>query len=373
MRLFTQTTPASCAALLIPPSRAAACLALFLIVAFFNGRANFARSPRETPVDLSRPAACIGCIVKKTGHHGEQMSKLKILLSLTTNDNDYQIEQANSAEVAARKLAVDMQIVYADNDAINQSTQILKAIQAAPDERPNAIVFEPVGGTALPQVARAAVSAGIGWAVLNRDATYIPELRSSTKAPVFSVSSDHVEIGRVQGRQCCALLPRGGSVLYIQGPSENSAAKERTIGMQEAKHSNIHLTMLKGQWTEESAQRSVRSWLKLSTSQKAPIDLVAAQDDSMAIGARKAFQELTAESERDRWLSLPYLGCDGLPKTGQSWVRSGLLTATIFIPPNAGQALAMVVDALQYGKILPERAITSASSVPPIEALRPLK
>jgi hypothetical protein len=181
------------------------------------------------------------------------MSKLKILVSLTTNDNDYQIEQANSAEVAARKLAVDMQIVYADNDAINQSTQILKAIQAAPDERPNAIVFEPVGGTALPQVARAAVSAGIGWAVLNRDATYIPELRSSTKAPVFSVSSDHVEIGRVQGRQCCALLPRGGSVLYIQGPSENSAAKERTIGMQEAKHSNIHLTMLKGQWTEESA------------------------------------------------------------------------------------------------------------------------
>ena len=117
----------------------------------------------------------------------------------------------------------------------------------------------------------------------------------------------------------------------------------------------------------------MRSWLKLSTSQKAPIDLVAAQDDSMAVGARKAFQELTAESERDRWLSLPFLGCDGLPKTGQSWVRSGLLTATIFIPPNAGQAISTLVDALQYGKILPERAVTSASSVPRIDALRPLK
>ena len=298
------------------------------------------------------------------------MPKLKILVSLTTNDNDYQAEQAASAEQAARKFGVDLQILYADNDAINQSTQILKAIQSATEDRPNGIVFEPVGGTALPQVARAAATAGIGWAVLNRDANYISELRRSSKAPIFGVSADHVEIGRIQGKQCAALLPTGGAVLYIQGPSENSAAKERTLGMQEAKPANIHLTILKGQWTEESSQRAVRSWLKLTTSQKATMDLVAAQDDSMAIGARKAFQELPTEIERERWLAIPYLGCDGLPKTGQAWVRSGLLTATIFSPPNTGQAIEMLVDALQNGKSLPERAVTAASSVPPLEILR---
>jgi ribose transport system substrate-binding protein len=301
------------------------------------------------------------------------MKKLRFLVSLTTNDNDYQIEQAHSAEQAARKLSAELQLLYADNDAINQSTQILKAVQAAPEDRPDAIVFEPVGGTALPQVARAAVNAGIGWAVLNRDANYISELRQTSKAPVFTVSSDHLEIGRIQGRQCSALLPTGGSVLYVQGPSENSAAKERTLGMQEAKKANIHLTMLKGQWTEESAQRAVRSWLKLTTSQKANIDLIAAQDDSMAVGARKAFQELPSEIERDRWLDLPFLGCDGLPNTGQSWVRGGLLTATIFIPPNTGQAMEMLTDALQRGKIPPERALTNAVSVPPLESLRPRK
>jgi ribose transport system substrate-binding protein len=299
------------------------------------------------------------------------MAKLRFLVALTTNDNDYQIEQAHSAEHAAKKLNIDLQIIYADNDAINQSTQILKAIQAVPEDRPDAIVFEPVGGTALPQVARAAVSAGIGWAVLNRDANYVPELRKSSKVPVFTLSSDHVEIGRIQGRQCAALLPTGGSVLYIQGPSENSAAKERTLGMQEMKPHNIHLIMLKGQWTEESSRRAVRSWLKLTTSQKSSIDLVAAQDDSMAIGARKAFQELPSEIERERWLALPYLGCDGLPNTGQSWVRSGLLTATIFIPPNAGQAMEILADALQNGKMPPERALTNAVSVPALEALRP--
>lgn len=301
------------------------------------------------------------------------MRKLKFFISLTTNDNDYQIEQAHSAELSAHKLGTDVQIVYADNDAINQSTQILKAIQAAPEDRPDGIIFEPVGGTALPQVARAAATAGIGWAVLNREANYIQELRQTSKAPIFSVSSDHVEIGRLQGRQCAALLPTGGTVLYIQGPSENSAAKERTAGMHESKPANIHLVMLKGQWTEESSQRAVRSWLKLTTSQKTNIDLVAAQDDSMAIGARKAFQELPSEIERERWLKLPYLGCDGLPKTGQAWVRSGLLAATIFIPPNAGQAIEMLVGALQNNKPAPERAITAATSVPALEALRPPK
>jgi len=301
------------------------------------------------------------------------MSKLRILVSLTTNDNDYQIEQAGAAEQAGRKHGVDVQLLYANNDAISQSTQILNAVQAAEDERPNAIVFEPVGGTALPQVGRAAVDAGIAWVVLNREATYVAELRKLGKTPVFVVTVDHVEIGRIQARQCAALLPTGGTVLYVQGPSENSATKDRLKGMLELKPANLHLINLKGQWTEDSAMRAVRSWLKLTTSKKAAVDLVAAQDDSMAIGARKAFQEIPSEIEKERWLATPFIGIDGLPKTGQAWVRSGLLRATIFSPPNTGQAIEMLVDALQNGKAQPERAITQAVSIPELDGLRPKK
>ncbi len=298
------------------------------------------------------------------------MDKLRILVSLTTDENDYQIEQAQSAEQMARKLGVEIQIVYADNDAITQSTQILKAIQSDENQRPNAIVFEPVGGTALPQVARAAASAGVGWAVLNRDANYITELRRSSSAPFFGVTSDHLEIGRIQGRQFAALLPQGGSILYVQGPAENSAAKERTTGMQETKPSNIHVTLLRAQWTEESAQRAVRSWLKLSTSQRAAIDLIGAQDDSMAMGARKAFEELTNESERERWLKLPFTGCDGLPKTGEAWVRTGVLAATVFVPPNTGMAIEMLFDAIQKGTKPGERALTVPVSIPTLDQLK---
>ena len=299
------------------------------------------------------------------------MTKLRILVSLTNNDNDYQIEQAKSAADAARRLNLDCSVTYADNDAINQSTQLLRAIQVAPQDRPDAIVFEPVGGTALPQVARAAAAANISWAVLNREASYISELRRSSKAPIFSVSNDHIEIGRIQARQFGALLPKGGNVLYIQGPTENSAAKERTEGMLSLKPANIQVITLKGQWTEESATRSVRSWLKLSTSQKTPIDLIGAQDDSMAMGARKAFQEISNESERNRWLKLPFTGCDGLPSTGQAWVRTGQLCATVFAPPNAGQAIEMIFHALTKNQEVPERVLTAPSSIPSINELKP--
>lgn len=301
------------------------------------------------------------------------MKKLRFLVSLTTGDNDYQIEQAESAQEMADKLEVEAQLIYAQNDAITQSTQILKAVQLPEGHRPDAIVFEPVGGTALPQVARAAASAGIGWVILNREANYIIELRNASSVPVFAVSSDHLEIGRIQGRQMAALLRGGGNVLYIQGPSENSAAKERAAGMHETKPANIQITLLKAQWTQESSQRSVRSWLKLTTSQSAAIDMVCAQDDSMALGAREAFKEVTNEDERERWLSLPFTGCDGLPKTGQAWVKSGLLTATIFVPPNGGQAIQMLVDAIQNRKMPPERVLTAPVSIPALADLKAKK
>lgn len=297
------------------------------------------------------------------------MKKLKFVVSLTNDDNDYQIEQAAAAEQAARKTGVELGIIYAQNDAINQSTQLLKAVQSPKELRPDAIIFEPVGGTALPQVARAAAKEGIGWVILNREADYLLELRRTAAKPMFAISSDHFEIGRIQGRQMAALLRGGGSALYIQGPSENSAAKERTAGMQETKPANIQLTMLKAQWTEESAQKSVRSWLKLSTSQRAAIDLVAAQDDSMAMGARDAFKEIANEDERERWLKLPFLGCDGLPKTGQAWVKNGQMAGTIFVPPNAGQAIEMLFEAIQNGKMPAEKVVTEAVSIPAIEAL----
>jgi ribose transport system substrate-binding protein len=299
------------------------------------------------------------------------MKKLRFLVSLHTRENDFQVAQGQSAEDTARKLGSDVEIVFADNDAVNQSTQLLKAIQGRVESRPDAIVVEPVGSTAMPQVAQAACATGIGWAVLNKRPDYLSDLRSTATAPIFALSSDHFEIGRIQGRQFAALLPEGGSVLYIKGPSQSRAAKERELGMLETKPSNIQLAMLKAEWTEKSAGRSVRSWLQLATSQSSPIKLVGAQDDSMAMGARKAFQEISNEGERSRWLGLPFTGCDGQPATGQAWVREKWLAATIHIPPLAGQEMEILAKAIQDGTQPREHFLTTSFSIPPLESLVP--
>jgi ribose transport system substrate-binding protein len=296
------------------------------------------------------------------------MKKLKFLVSLTNDDNDYQQEQATAAEKAARRLGAELKIIHANNDAVLQSQQLLEFVQGPVASRPDAIIFEPAGGTGFPQVARAAASAGIGWVILNYDADYISKLRQSCQVPVFSISSDHEEIGQIQGKQFAALLPQGGTLLYLEGPANSSAAKERTAGMNKTKPANIQIKSMRGNWTEESAHRAVSSWLRLRTSQETRIDLVGAQDDSMAAGARKAFAEISG-SERERWLRIPVTGCDGLPKTGQAWVRNGVLAATIYIRPNTDLALEMFTEAVRIGSQPPERKLTTSESVPSIDEL----
>jgi len=296
------------------------------------------------------------------------MKKLSFLVSLTNNENDYQQEQQAAAEKAARRLGVDLKIVHANNDAVTQSQQLLHYIQGSAASRPDAIVFEPASGTGFPQVARAAVAADIGWVVLNAEADYLKELRKGCHVPVFSISSDHVEVGKIQGKQFAALLPQGGSILYIEGPGNSSASHERTEGMNLTKPSNIQVKTMRANWTEESAYRAVSSWLRLRTSQETFIDLVGAQDDSMAAGARKAFAEI-ASGERERWLRIPFTGCDGLPKTGQSWVRSGLLAATIFIRPNTDLALEMLTEAIRTGSQPPQAKLIAPESVPTLPEL----
>jgi ribose transport system substrate-binding protein len=296
------------------------------------------------------------------------MKKLNFLVSLTNDDNDYQQEQAAAAEKAARRLGVDLKIIHANNDAVTQSQQLLHYIQGSASSRPDAIVFEPAGGTGFPQVARAATAADIGWVILNHEADYVHQLRQTCQVPVFSISSDHGEVGEIQGKQFAALLPQGGSLLYIEGPANSSAANERTAGMNRTKPANIQVKTMRANWTEQSAHRAVTSWLRLRTSQETRIDLVGAQDDSMAAGARKAFEEI-AGSDRERWLKIPFTGCDGLPKTGQAWVRSGVLAATIFIRPIADLALEMLTDAIRTGVQPPERKLIVPESVPSFEDL----
>lgn len=295
-------------------------------------------------------------------------NKRKILVSLMTEENDYQLEQAVSAQMASEKLGFHAEIIFANNDAVLQTQQLLSYIQE-PNRRPDAIVVEPVG-TGMPQVAKAAVSSGIGWVLMNAGVDYIPDLRRQSKAPVFTVVSDHQEIGKIQGRQIAALLGEEGCVLYIEGPTVRDVARLRTQGMMASKPARATVKKLKGDWTQQSGYNAIKSWLSLTTSRELHVGIIAAQNDDMAIGARRAFEDVKDLRDRDQWLTRPIIGCDGSPKSGQKWVREGKLSATVVSPPLCGEALEILASALKSGLQPAERTVIAPSSFPALNQLQ---
>lgn len=173
--------------------------------------------------------------------------------------------QAIDARKTADLVEVNVEVIYADNNAVEQSVRLARIVQSSTEERPSAIIVEPVG-TGMVQVAKRAIAVGVGWVILNREVDYIPDLRRQSSL-AFGVSTDHQEIGRIQGRQIAALLPNGGIVLCIEGPGD--AAQKRTKGMRATLPPNFQVRTVRGEWTEESACRSATAWLSLSVSQGA--------------------------------------------------------------------------------------------------------
>jgi ABC-type sugar transport system substrate-binding protein len=213
-------------------------------------------------------------------------------------------------------------------------------------------------------VAQAAVSAGIGWAVVNREVDYLATLRVSSKIPSFCITADQREIGRIQSRQMAAFLPKGGLILYIQGPTGAFSAEERTHGMQTTKPANLQVRMIRGRFTEESGYQAVKQWLTLSTSRLTPLDMVCSHNDAMALGARRALEEEKARPE-----GLIFTGCDAAGEVGQDRVRKGILAASIVLPPTAGLAIESFVQAFQTGLQPPEQTVLKPASFPPVDQL----
>jgi ribose transport system substrate-binding protein len=143
--------------------------------------------------------------------------------------------------------------------------------------------------------------------------------------------------------------------------------------MLSAKPLRVEVKTLKGDWTQSSGYHAVRSWLSLSTSRQLKVGMIACQNDDMAIGARRAFEELSDLKERDAWLRLPITGCDGVPKSGQEWVRQGKLAATVISPPLVGDAMHLLAAALAAGSQPAERTVVSPSSFPVLQELQKVR
>lgn len=295
------------------------------------------------------------------------MKRLRIVVSLP-NENAYEHEQRAAAKSAAQRLGLDLQVIHAGDDSTTQGQQLLKILESSVGALPNAFIVEPLSATGLRRVAEAAVAKGIAWVMSNSEVDYIKQLRKNPSVPVFTVTQGQREIGQLQGKQLAALLPQGGSILYVEGPSMSSVAVQRREGMESTKPRNIRVTSIRSNWNEESAFQSAATRLQLAVSRGENFDLVAAQSHELALGARKAFRGVDNQEQREKWLGLPFLG-SGVSGQVKPLVDGGVLTAAVITSVTMELALKILMRSIETRMQPSERSVVEALSYPDLEKL----
>ena len=285
----------------------------------------------------------------------------RIVVSLTSQEQEYQALQGENARETGRQLGVEVEVLFAEDNAVLQIQQLFRFVHAGEGERPAALVVHTRVPDGLERVARNAVEAGMGWILLNRTAPYVDTVRRERPAiAMAAVTTDNVEIGRIHARQLVRLCPDGAHVLYIQGPADASAATQRLQGLEETLRGwPYELKILNGEWTAASAEKAIAGWLRLRTADLFHPTAVVSQNDLMARGARAAMERL-----RPDWTRLPFLGCDGLPRGGRLDVDEGRLAATVTMPSCASPAIDLVVKWMRSGVVPPAGTVLAPSPYP---------
>jgi ABC-type sugar transport system substrate-binding protein len=301
------------------------------------------------------------------------LERNRVFLSLSDESQEFQRGQARDAQRMGRELNIDVEVMFAANSARIQGDHIREVVQRPPDRQPTAIVIQPVAGDGdeFVELARAAAGKGTGWISLNRRAQYMMTLRREyPHLAIGSVSSDQLEIGRLQGRQLLARLkvPRA-RVLCVQGPPDTSAAQDRLQGTREALRVGkieVELELTHADWSEAGGERATAEALRPPPAWQMwrhalRPDALICQNDQMAIGARRAAQAAGFQ--------LPTVGVDGLAAGGQRLVNEGQFAATVIVVPNAGTAVHLVARHLWEHHPLPPEILVSPLSDPNLTAL----
>lgn len=277
------------------------------------------------------------------------MAGRKVIVSLLNEGQVYQQHQAADARAAGARHGLEIELLWSGNDPGAQLRAIAEAVHVPAERRPAALVVEPAAAAGLDVAGRTAAQAGVGIVTLGDRAPALEAVRAEFPGQLLAtVGTDNDEIGRLQAQLFRALLPHGGRVLYVEGPSFSAAVIHRRKRMLEGiPGSGLEVIRLSaGDWSEESGERAARLWARREAFIERP-ELVGAQNDELAVGVRRALCEL-----RPEWKGVRYAGVDGLPDGGQRLVQEGVLAATIVALAPTGLAVDLVAQALR-GEAVP--------------------
>jgi ribose transport system substrate-binding protein len=275
-----------------------------------------------------------------------------------------QLQEEAAVAEGSRARGLEVEVVFAP--AFDHLLVIRKRMGAAGAAPIDAVVVEP-GSVAFTHLLLKDLQGRTGLVLLN---TWVPEIEDYAKTwgtglPFGTISTHHTRVGEIQGKQVAALLPQGGQVLCITGPQQSSAAVERLQGLKSTLRPEVSLAEIgAGGWTEADGRSAFGSWYSIYKSRDFRVDVVAAQNDDLAMGARGASEALPNTAHRELFSKARFLGVDACPGYGQKLVDEGRLSASVTTPANTGEAVRALKKFWDSGAPLALKAFTEPMPYP---------
>ena len=237
----------------------------------------------------------------------------KIGVSMAYFDQNFLtlIRQAIDKEAKAQKL--DAQFEDARGDVGRQTDQVQSFISAGVD----AIIVDPVDSASTPALTRLAQQARIPLVYVNRT----PGDKTLPPGVVF-VGSDERESGTLQMEALAKQAGYRGKVAIMIGNLSDAGALQRTRDVEQvvAKYPGMKVVLKQtANYARNEGMDLILSWL----SNGEDIDIVAANNDEMAIGATMAIAQAKPKK------TILVGGIDATPD-GLKALASGKLAVTVF-------------------------------------------
>lgn len=243
----------------------------------------------------------------------------------------------------------DVEVIFKDaqNDTLRQRAQVEEFINSGV----NLIIISPKEAAPLTPPVAEAYKKGIPVIVLDRKVL-------GDKFTTF-IGADNKKIGKSAGqwiaKRVASTVGKGAkaNVVELKGLMTSTPGQDRNAGFREGiKGAPVNLVFESDmKWLEPEARKEMES--ALAVNQK--IDVVYAHNDPGAHGAYLAAKAAGREK------NIIFVGIDGLPHEGQSYVKQGLLEASFEYPTGGKEAIDTAVQILTGTKV--PREVTLRSRV----------
>ncbi len=214
----------------------------------------------------------------------------------------------------------------------------------------DALLISPKESAGLTGVVLEAIDAGIPVFVLDRNV--------DTDKYVQFVGGDNKLIGEEAGKFAVEVLggagKAAGNVVEIWGGLGTQPAHDRHDGFHEFTDKEPGIKYLLNQQSADWKQDQAYNIMSTALRNNEKIDLVYGHNDPMAYGAYLAAKDVGRENE------MKFIGIDGLPDEGVTFVKKGILTATFTYPTPGAEGLRQAIKYLNGEKV--EKTITLATT-----------